>query len=127
MWRSIKTRAIILLTVATFSIGVAQTSCAWQDSWQDYIPSSAFAIVDVKAKSALAQPSMELVPRELIQVFGEKELGINLLEVKQVTWVMDQIIDPDMADPPDFGVLVQFDSPQTLSDKVLGTDARVNA
>ncbi len=25
-----------------------------------------------------------------------------------------------MADPPDFGVLVQFDSPQTLSDKVLG-------
>ena len=119
MWRSIKIRAIILLTVATISIGASQTCHAWQDSLQDYIPSSAFAMVDVKPKSALAQPSMELLPRELIKVFGEKELGINLLELKRVTFVMDQITEPDMADPPEFGVLVQFDSPQTLSGKAL--------
>ncbi len=120
MWQGFrKSLATTILTVASFGIGATETCCAWQDSLQDCIPSSAFALVDVKPKSALAQPSMKLLPTELIKVFGEKELGINLLELKQVTLVIDQIVDPNMADPPDFGVLVQFDSPQTLSGKVL--------
>lgn len=120
IWPRINHLAIAILAAATISNAAAQTSSAWQDSLPDYIPSSAFAIVDVKPKSALAQPSMELAPRELIRVFGEKELGVNLLELKRVTLVVDQIIDPNRAGPPDFGVFVQFDSPQTLAGKVVG-------
>jgi type II secretory pathway pseudopilin PulG len=120
IWLRFKTFAMAILAAAIISNGPSPTCDACQDSVQDYIPSSAFALVDIKPKSALAQPSMNLVPTELIKVFGEKELGVNLLEIGQVTFVMDQIIDPDRAEPPDFGVRIQFDSPQTLSEKVLG-------
>ncbi len=120
IWQRSNSLAIAILTFATLSFDVSSTCWAWQDSLHDYIPSSAFALLDVKPKSALDQPSMDLVPRELIKVFGEKELGINLLEVRRVTLVMDQILNPDGVDPPEFGVLVQFDSPQTLSGKALG-------
>lgn len=85
---------------------------------KNFIPASSIAVIEVQPKSALAQPSMDLIPREIIKVFGEKELGVNLLELKRVTLVVDEVTDPSMRQPPGLGVMIEFDSPQTLSDKV---------
>ena len=83
----------------------------------DYIPSSAIAAIDCKPKDAIAQPSMEIIPHELIKVFGEQEFGLDLLEISRLTLVVDQLTEMELKDPPEFGVIVRFETPQTLAEK----------
>lgn len=59
------------------------------------------------------------MPREIIKVFGERELGVDLLDVTRIIGMVGEIKDPEMNEPPELGLLVQFGSPQTLSEKLL--------
>lgn len=78
----------------------------------DYIPASTFLAIHALPKAALADPSMELIPRELIRVFGEKELGVDLLELETAMLLVATPEDPEMAEPPGVGMAVRFSTPQ---------------
>ncbi len=106
---------LFVLLVALFAF---QNAAPAQDA-VEYVPSSAFMAIDARPKAAMAQPSMELLPKELIRVFGQKELGIDLLEVTRLTALVEEISDPQMSSPPGFGVVIHFASPQKLSEQFL--------
>ncbi len=81
------------------------------------IPSSAIAAIFVNVKDALDQPSMELFPREIATALGKQEMGFDPMEINEVAILLDsmQTLEP----PLGFAVTVKFDSPQTLSEKML--------
>jgi type II secretory pathway pseudopilin PulG len=85
---------------------------------QSFIPSNAIGALIARPKSALAQPALELVPHELIKVFGDQELGLDLLEIAELLVVMDEITDETMQTPPDMGLVVRFEKPQTLKTQI---------
>jgi hypothetical protein len=94
------------------------TTAFSQTGKRDFIPSSAMAAVFLKPQDALAQPSMELVPREIISAFGKQELGFDPLEITDATLLIDSFSDLD--EPPGFALVLQFASPQRLSEKIIG-------
>ncbi len=112
----ILSRSIAVLLVAS-SIFAVQTQLLHGQQSQ-FIPSSAFAAFDCKPKEAFSQPSMEIMPRELIKVFGEQELGVDLLEITRATFLVGEIKDEEMNEPPEFGAIVRFATPQTLGKKI---------
>ncbi len=112
----IQLRSIVMLLVAS-SIFAGQTQLL-DGQQSQFIPSSAFAAFDCKPKEAFSQPSMEIMPRELIKVFGEQELGVDLLEITRATFLVGEIRDEEMNEPPEFGAIVRFATPQTLGKKI---------
>ncbi len=105
-----------LIAVAICLASFLSSNCLVAQS-QSFVPSSAFAAFSVKPKSALAQPAMELIPRELIQVFGQQEMGLDLLEITNITSLVDGNISKE--EPPKAAAIIRFDSPQKLSPKIL--------
>lgn len=99
-------RVCSLVMVTTLMIGHSFA----QNSLNEMIPSSAMAAVFLKPKNVLAQPGMELVPHEIITAFGKKELGFDPCEITNIMFLVDSFSDTDQ--PPEFGLLVEFDSPQ---------------
>ncbi len=81
-------------------------------------PTSVFATLVAKPKAVLAQPAYELIPHELIKIFGTKELGLELLEISRITVLVDEIVDPSMEKPPGLALIVEFDTPQKLGDPI---------
>lgn len=108
--------ALILFTAVVFS---SNAVVAQQPEVTDYIPSSAFAAIDIKPKSMFQQPAMELIPHEIIKVFGEKELGLDLLEITRATVLLGEIDKENPGNPPEAGAIITFATPQTLAEKVV--------
>ena len=96
---------------------VAPNICLAQGSFDEtkLIPSSATAAIFANPKALLAEPSMELIPREIITVLGKKELGFDPCEINKVMVLLDTF--EDQRQPPGFALVVAFDSPQGLSQK----------
>ncbi|MFK7768114.1 MAG: DUF1559 domain-containing protein [Mariniblastus sp.] len=80
------------------------------------IPSSATAAIFASPKALLADPSMELLPREVISVLGKKELGFDPCEINKVMVLVDSFTD--QRSPPGFAVVLAFDSSQAPSAKM---------
>ncbi len=83
------------------------------------IPPTAFAGVLVQPKKILQHPGMELLPTELIKLFGEKELGMDLLELESIVFALDPPSDPQMRQPPTFAVIAKFAKPQDIGGNAL--------
>ncbi len=82
----------------------------------DSIPSSAVGAIFIKPKEMFAQPSMELIPHEIITAYGVQELGFDPMEITRLSMVVDSF--EDLREPPGFAIVLEFDSPQTLSEKL---------
>jgi hypothetical protein len=85
---------------------------------RDLIPESAFAAVMVQFQDAMHQPSMELVPREIISVAGREQLGIDPMEIVTVTFLVDSF--ETMQQPPGFAAIVRFENPPVLTEQLIG-------
>ena len=85
----------------------------------DNIPSSTMAAVFLKPKDAFAQSSLELFPREIASAYGRQYLGLDPMEIKAVTLLIDRF--ENLEQPPGFAIIVEFDSPVTLSEQILGS------
>ncbi len=60
---------------------------------------------------------MELLPYEIITAFGKKELGFDPCKITRVVALVETI--RNLENPPQFGLFVEFDSPQELSDDLI--------
>ncbi len=92
---------------------------AQQQDLQKLVPTSVFATMVAKPKAVLAQPAYELIPHELIKIFGTKEMGLELLEISRVTVLVDEIVDSSMEKPPGLALIVEFDTPQKLGNPII--------
>ncbi len=107
---------ICLLVFLSAGIIPANTLQA-QESGVRNIPGSAFAAVTIRFKDAIGQPSMALVPHELIEVFGDKEFGVDLMELERLSFMMEPF--EDLVDPPNFGFILEFSEPQDPTGRIL--------
>jgi hypothetical protein len=83
-----------------------------------YVPSSATMAIQLRPKAALAQPAMAMAPRELLEVFGRKELGLNLLELERILIVVGKIDSLSSPEPPDFALVAEFSAAQALGGRL---------
>lgn len=83
-----------------------------------YVPQTASLAIQLRPKAALAQPAMAMVPRELLEVFGRKEMGLNLLELERLLIVVDKVESFNTPEPPGFAVIAEFSAPQTLGGRL---------
>jgi len=83
-----------------------------------HVPDSAMAVVVLRPQDALMQPGMELVPREIISVFGNRELGFDPCEVVTATGIVETVRDLN-GGPPGFALVLNFNSPQKPGERIL--------
>lgn len=76
-----------------------------------YIPASAVAAAVLHPAELLAREELKLLPIEVMQVAGKKELGIDPLNVEQVVALLGPIAPPN---PPAFGVILRLKTPHEL-------------
>ena len=108
---------LALTSVLLTSLFLVSPSPAFaQETGEDLIPSSAMAALFLKPRDALMQPSMELVPREVITAYGKQELGFDPMDISTAMVLVDTVQDTD--EPPGFAAVLQFESPPVLSQKV---------
>ncbi len=81
-----------------------------------HIPDIAVAAVVIHPKKLLAEPSLELMPVEVIQAGGEQAFGINPLEIEQGIGFIGPVF-PGAA--PEWGFVLHFSKPQELGGVIL--------
>ncbi len=81
-----------------------------------HIPEEAFAAVVIRPQKLLADPSLKLMPIEVIKAGGKQALGVNLLDVESAIGFM---MPPAPGTPPDWGIVLHFSKPQSLAGTVL--------
>ncbi len=76
----------------------------------DYVtPEAAFAAVAYPQR-VLTAPEMEMLPVEVISAAGKQEMGIDPVDIESVL----VIVEPPVAGPPGYGVVVRFSKPYQL-------------
>lgn len=84
-----------------------------------YLPDKASIAVQLRPRAALAEPSMFMVPKEVLEVFGRKELGLNLLELDRLLFVVGEIESLSSPEPPGFALVAEFSQPQTPGGRLM--------
>ncbi len=108
-----------LAAIVSLLIVIGGPTMAWSQSADtDSIPSSATLSVLLRPGQLLNQPGMELVPREIISAWGQQELGFDPMKITRLLVLVES--PETMERPPAFAVVLEFDSPQTLSEKITG-------
>ena len=107
----------LLLVLFTFSQHGAVASA--QQALTEYIPPSTVLAISAKPKQMLARPQMQLMPTELVEVFGKKELGMDLMQLEEILLLVDKPADIEMRQPPGFAILARFSQPQTIGGRLL--------
>ena len=79
------------------------------------IPARAVAAVVVQPQKLSQLPELELMPWEVIQAAAQQEAGFDPLAIRQAILVAAA---PSPGGPPDWGVVLRFEQPQTLADKL---------
>lgn len=112
-------KSLLTILFATIVATTLTPAEAQQAAFKDtkLIPSSAIAAVFLHPKAILEDPTMELMPRELLSALGKRELGIDPCEIESAMVLMDNVGDDQR--PPGFSVTIRFSSEQTLSDNIL--------
>jgi hypothetical protein len=77
---------------------------------QSMIPSSAMAAVFAKPEAMLASPGMEVFPREIVTVMGNKQLGFDPCQIVDASLLVDTITN--LKQPPGFALVLCFERPQ---------------
>ena len=75
-----------------------------------YVPDTAFAAATLRFKDAMAEPSMQVMPHELLELFGKKEFGVNMKELDRISFLTDPI--EAVFDPPKFAIVIEFTAAQ---------------
>ena len=89
---------LVLLTAATPSLVAAQEP--------NYVTSDAVFAAVIQVKRVLTAPEMEMLPVEVLSAASKQELGIDPIEIKNITVIVEVA-----AGPPDFGAVVNFEKP----------------
>ena len=76
------------------------------------VPSSTTAAILAKPAEILEAPGMEMAPREVLTLMGQKEFGIDPCQIQTAMLLVDTF--SDMRNPPGFGLVLTFESPQKL-------------
>ncbi len=87
-------------------------------AWLNHVPESTLMALVAYPEEVFSQPSMELVPRELITLLGKRELGLDFCQLTRVVVAIEKF-DDLTGPPPGLGVVLNFSSPQSLSDNIL--------
>ncbi len=86
-----------------------------------YVTPGAVLLAVAHPRRLLAAPEMEMMPIEVLSAAGKKEFGIDPMDVEQVM----TIVEPPMAGPPGFGVVVRFVTPHRLETLKLPPNLRL--
>ncbi len=117
-------KTLLPLFLGTLIVSTTLPSARAQTTFEDakLIPSSAIAAVFIHPKAILEDPSMDLMPRELLSAIGKRELGVDPCQIDSAMLLLDNIIND--REPPGFAVTIRFLSEQKLDDKVLANAER---
>ncbi len=110
-------RFVLSFTAALALLMPALTFAQVSDSQQNWIPSSAMAAIFAKPKAMLQAPGMEFMPREVVSVMGQKELGFDPCEITEAMALVESF--SDLENPPGFALLLKFDTPQQPGEKLI--------
>ena len=113
--RRLSIYALVLLLMPTFLLGTVHS----QDSAKNYIPASAMMAVVARPSAALAHPSFELFPREIVSAMVPKEFGFDPCLMTRLTLAVDTLEGPGQ--PPMFGAVMEFEVPQKIGGKLIET------
>lgn len=107
------------LSLASFALMLPSAVQAQQAKLNlKYIPDDAVAVVVARPRALLTQPSMEMMPLEVITAAGLQQTGIDPLDIEQFILVLGQ---PSLNTPPDAGIIVRLAKPydwKAISEKV---------
>ena len=107
--------SLVFAALLTTMLSTAHAQSAYKDS--NLIPSSAIAAVFIHPKAILEDPTMDLMPREMLTALGKRELGVDPCKISSAMILVDNI--EDNREPPGFAITIRFDDEQKLNDKVL--------
>ena len=91
-----------------------------------YVPESTSVAIQFRAKAAMAEPAMMFLPKELIDVFGKKELGLDLMQLDRLLLVVDKLESFQTPAPPGIAIIAEFATPQTLGGRMTQEIPSVN-
>ncbi len=83
-----------------------------------YLPDSACLAIQLRPHAALAEPALATVPREMLEVFGRKELGLDLLKLERLLIVVGKVESFSSPEPPGLAIFAEFSEPQTLGGRM---------
>ena len=101
------------LTITLFFLAAISTTPARAQSppLADLVsPDSVLAVV-IHPADLLDQPMLELFPHEVLEAYGNEQLGVSLKQSNELLFV----IEMDEQQRPLFGVIARFKQPQTFS------------
>lgn len=91
-----------------------------------YVPESTSVAIQFRAKAAMAEPAMMFLPKEIIEVFGKKELGLDLMQLERMLLVVDKLESFQTSEPPGLAIIAEFATPQTLGGRMTQEIPSVN-
>ncbi|MFM7564384.1 MAG: DUF1559 domain-containing protein [Planctomycetota bacterium] len=91
-----------------------------------YVPESTSVAIQFRAKAAMAEPAMMFLPKELIDVFGKKELGLDLMQLDRLLLVVDKLESFQTPEPPGLAIIAEFATPQTMGGRMTEEIQSVN-
>ncbi|MFM7739215.1 MAG: DUF1559 domain-containing protein [Planctomycetota bacterium] len=91
-----------------------------------HVPESTSVAIQFRAKAAMAEPAMMFLPKELIDVFGKKELGLDLMQLDRLLLVVDKLESFQTPEPPGFAIIAEFATPQTMGGRMTEEIQSVN-
>lgn len=91
-----------------------------------YVPESTSVAIQFRAKAAMAEPAMMFLPKEIIDVFGKKELGLDLMQLDRLLLVVDKLESFQSPEPPGIAIIAEFATPQTLGGRMTQEIQSVN-
>jgi len=109
------------LSVSSFTSAQADDTQANSKVENRYIPARAFAAAVAHPKAILAEEQADLYPREIIAAAGIQQFGFDPTDIEQVVGLVAS--RGSFEKPPQFGVIVRFASPYSLSDQMTGGGA----
>ncbi len=105
-------RAGLLLAIGFAPLlGIPTIASGQTTKLLSFVPSNAVAAATLRPKDIAALPDLEYLPRELATVMGEREFGLDPLQIEDVLAVVGPL---SMQAPPDYGVALRFARPVTL-------------
>jgi len=75
-----------------------------------YVPPQAIAVINLHPRAFFSQRALRLMPLELIRATGQKQMGIDPLQIQQIKVVIEQIGPMG----PEFGAVVQMAQPAVI-------------
>lgn len=108
---------VLALTLSIVTTSYGQLLSSKQKVSTEFLPESAFAMAVVFPKQIAEDPDLDVIPREIITAWGQKELGFDPMLITQATFVLQRM--DNLMGPPKYAAILQFEEMQGLAGNMI--------